>query len=56
MVYRISTPSPLTLIPSTKMRISALSSRMVPPKGTQKLATYRLISVVDGNSARHCLS
>ncbi len=57
MVYRIDTSSPSTLMPLTKLRISALRSGMVPAwRNSRKSATYRLISGVDGSSARRCSS
>ncbi|MCY3734106.1 MAG: recombinase family protein [Chloroflexi bacterium] len=55
MVYRIDTSSPSTLTPWTKLRISALRSGMVPAwRNSRKSATYRLISGVEGRSARRC--
>ena len=57
MVYRIVTSSPSTLMPLTKLRISALRSGMVPAwRNSRKSATYRLISGVEGRSARRCSS
>ncbi len=57
MVYRIDTSSPATLMPLTKLRISALRSGMVPAcRNSRNSATYRLISGVEGRSARRCSS
>ena len=56
-VYVRTTSSPLTSMPSTKLRMSALRSGNVPScRNFLKSATYPLISSVVGSSTRLCSS
>ena len=56
-VYVSVASSPTTSIPSTKLRMSALRSGMVPScKKFRKSATYRTISSVSGSSTLLCSS
>ena len=57
MVYVSVASSPLTSMPSTKLRMSALHSGIVPSsRKSRKSATYSLISSVVGNSTLRCSS
>ncbi len=57
MVYVRTASSPLTSMPSTKLRMSALHSGIVPScKNSRKSATYPLISSVLGSSTLLCSS
>ena len=55
MVYVRTASSPLTSMPSTKLRMSALRSGNVPScRNSRKSATYSLISSVVGSSTLRC--
>ena len=57
MVYVRTASSPVTSIPSTKLRMSALRSGNVPSRRkSRKSATYPLISSVVGSSTLRCSS
>ena len=57
MVYVRTASSPLTSMPSTKLRMSALHSGIVPSsRKARKSATYSLISSVVGSSTLRCSS
>ena len=57
MVYVRTASSPVTSMPSTKLRMSALRSGNVPSyRNSRKSATYRLISSVVGGSTLRCSS
>ena len=57
MVYLRTASSPLTSMPSTKLRMSALHSGIVPSsRKSRKSATYSLISSVVGSSTLRCSS
>ena len=57
MVYVRTASSPLTSMPSTKLRMSALHSGIVPSsRKSRKSATYSLISSVVGSSTLRCSS
>ena len=57
MVYVRTASSPLTSMPSTKLRMSALHSGIVPSSmKSRKSATYSLISSVVGSSTLRCSS
>ena len=57
MVYVRTASSPVTSMPSTKLRMSALHSGIVPSsRKSRKSATYSLISSVVGSSTLRCSS
>ena len=57
MVYVRTASSPLTSMPTTKLRMSALHSGIVPSfRKSRKSATYYLISSVVGSSTLRCSS
>ena len=56
-VYVSVASSPITSVPSTKLRMSALRSGIVPSfRNSRKSATYRAISSVSGSSTLRCSS